>query len=196
MKTLNTTTRKTNQEICKDKPFWWRIWKKFFFKATRNDKTHHEICRGKSFLLEDLEWFFFGTFFFYEEQKEKLKEMGFLMGTYINKYPSAQIVVQSWAPNKYYPNAQYVVQLLSIQQILKCTKWYGNCWPPNKFPNVVEKLSTPMHKILLLWRKGCMHHIDILHTQTQTKLHTLKTREGWQWIEVLWILLLLKLLLH
>jgi hypothetical protein len=83
MKTLNTTTKKTNQEICEDKKIWWRIWKKFFFKATRNDKTHHEICKGKNFLLEDLEWFFFGTFFFHEEQKEKLKEMGFLMGTYL-----------------------------------------------------------------------------------------------------------------
>jgi hypothetical protein len=55
MKTLNTTTRKTNQEICKDKTFWWRILKKFFFKATRNDKTHQEICKGKNFLLEALE---------------------------------------------------------------------------------------------------------------------------------------------
>jgi len=51
MKTLNTTTRKTDQEICKDKPFWWRIWKKFFFKATRNDKTHHEVCRGKKLFV-------------------------------------------------------------------------------------------------------------------------------------------------
>jgi hypothetical protein len=55
MKTLNTPTRKTNQEICKDKTFWWRVWKKFFFKAITNDKTHYEICKGKSFLLEDLE---------------------------------------------------------------------------------------------------------------------------------------------
>jgi hypothetical protein len=51
MKTLNTTTRKTNQEICEDKTFWWRIWKKFFFKATRNDKTHHEICNGRSGMI-------------------------------------------------------------------------------------------------------------------------------------------------
>jgi hypothetical protein len=55
------------------------------------------------------------------------------------------------------------MEMLTTQQIPKCC----------------GKVEHPNAQNSSFVKEG-LHHIDILHTQIQTKLHTLKTREGWQ----------------
>jgi hypothetical protein len=100
MKHSNNCNNKTHQQICKwkhstqqlGKPikkfvktnlFGGESGRSFSSKQLETTKPIMKSAEAKNFLLEDLEWFFFGTFFFHEEQKEKLKEIGFLMGTYL-----------------------------------------------------------------------------------------------------------------